>query len=86
MVPCGRLFHRKSIISKIGYIKINQQLTAIRVGSGSHASITFWSQFGQLRDKCAALVKEFFRLVTAHPRLKLRKLLRLKREEAALRG
>jgi hypothetical protein len=64
------LFDFDSIVRKIWYIQVYQQLSAIRVRVSPHSSIPFRSQCCQFRDETSLLVKKLFWPVAAHPLFK----------------
>src|SRR6266852_5235454 len=55
-----RLGHFKRIVSKWRKIQINQEIAAIGMWIGSHATIPYGCEFGEFRDQTTPLVEQFF--------------------------
>src|SRR2546425_4130601 len=62
--------HFKRIVSKGRQIQIDQELSAIGMRIGSHATITRGCECGELRDQTTGLVEHFLWMIGAHPLLK----------------
>jgi NAD(P)H-flavin reductase len=71
-----RVRNRQRVGAEIGHIQFPQELAPIGMGIGSHAPLARGRKRSQLRNECAVLVEERFRLIAAHPGFKLSKMLR----------
>src|SRR5947207_3972014 len=61
------LFHLNGIVRDGRELQIRKDLTTIGMRIRSHASLSMWCQFRQLRSQMTILIKKFLRMIATHP-------------------